>query len=315
MRLSKRIAMGVLAVMLALSMSACGGSGNPPEQNPGSSGTGDSSISTGENSGTGTEDKKDDPATPPKGDADSDHKNDLPTEEPEKPGADQEDPPQPETPAKPASWEETWTYKYFQPFHQFPEGFRMEFGLISEELEDYSELYVYDRATNRGYMKVQMKVDGERMTTEEIILYNEPVKDVGYMGYMLLDEPEEAGEKRMAIKMPLQVAEVIEIEPSSEAFDTLTVDEDYKLALNQKVYHAESMSMDYDGKTFAGEPGEHGSGKAVFTYCYDKTTGALAYIVTPKETIRLDSLSKNFDRKLVQYEQYEIVLMAGTQKN
>ena len=76
MRLRKRIAIAVLATVLAVSMSACGG--NPPEQKPDNSGTGDSSISTGGNTGAGTDtgDKKDDPATPPKEDGKEDQKED-----------------------------------------------------------------------------------------------------------------------------------------------------------------------------------------------------------------------------------------------
>ena len=74
MRLSKRIAIGVMAAALALSMTACGG--DVPEQ-PSNSGAGGTNTSTGSNTGTDTGDKKDDTTTtPPKDDSKEDDKND-----------------------------------------------------------------------------------------------------------------------------------------------------------------------------------------------------------------------------------------------
>lgn len=64
MRLSKRIAIGVMAAALALSMTACGG--DVPEQ-PSNSGAGGTNTSTGSNTSTDTGDKKDDTTiTPPR---------------------------------------------------------------------------------------------------------------------------------------------------------------------------------------------------------------------------------------------------------
>ena len=68
MRLSKRIAIGVMAAALALSMTACGG--DVPEQ-PSNSGADGTNTSTGSNTSTGTDtdDKKDETTTtPPKED-------------------------------------------------------------------------------------------------------------------------------------------------------------------------------------------------------------------------------------------------------
>ena len=74
MRLSKRIAIGVMAAALALSMTACGG--DVPEQ-PSNSGAGGTNTSTGSNTSTDTGDKKDDTTiTPPKDDSKEDNKKD-----------------------------------------------------------------------------------------------------------------------------------------------------------------------------------------------------------------------------------------------
>ena len=145
---------------------------------------------------------------------------------------------------------------------------------------------------------------GYEDTIEEIILYSEPVPGVGYKGYTVYDDGEGG---KAAFKGTLQVSEVIKIEPSKSSFSSMEVNDNYEL--NNVVYHAESILMDYDGKTFSGGTGEHGSGKATFAYCYDKTTGELKYIVTPKETIKVHQLSKTFNKNLVRYEQYEIVEM------
>lgn len=72
MRLSKRIAIGVMAAALALSMTACGG--DVPEQ-PSNSGAGGTNTSTGSNTNTEPDDKKDDTNTPPK--KDDDKKDDV----------------------------------------------------------------------------------------------------------------------------------------------------------------------------------------------------------------------------------------------
>ena len=77
MRLSKRIAIGVMAVALALSMTACGG--DVPEQ-PSNSGAGGTNTSTGSDANTGTDtgDKKDETiTTPPKDDNKNDDKKDT----------------------------------------------------------------------------------------------------------------------------------------------------------------------------------------------------------------------------------------------
>lgn len=76
MRRSKRIAIGVMAAALALSMTACGG--DVPEQ-PSNSGAGGTNTSTGSNTSTGTDtdDKKDDTTTtPPKENNKDDEKKD-----------------------------------------------------------------------------------------------------------------------------------------------------------------------------------------------------------------------------------------------
>ena len=74
MRLSKRIAIGVMAAALALSMTACGG--DVPEQ-PSNSGADGTNTSTGSNTSTDTGDKKDDTKiTPPKDDSKEDDKKD-----------------------------------------------------------------------------------------------------------------------------------------------------------------------------------------------------------------------------------------------
>ena len=64
MRLNKRIAIGVLAAVMALSMlTACSDSGGGSTTAPG----GGSGTSIGGNTNTEPDDKKDDSVTPPKG--------------------------------------------------------------------------------------------------------------------------------------------------------------------------------------------------------------------------------------------------------
>ncbi len=300
MRLSKRLAVGVLAAVMALSMmTACGG-GNPNEKpsssgsnassnsssSASSSGNDNSNASSGNNSNSNSNSSASSGSNSSSSSASSDSKKDDAN-----------------TVAKPTTWEETWTYKYFKKFDGFPDGFLFDFSIIGEEWTG-SEYYVYDRASNRGYMRLYDIAGGYEDTIEEIILYSEPVPGVGYKGYTVYDDGEGG---KAAFKGTLQVSEVIKIEPSKSSFSSMEVNDNYEL--NNVVYHAESILMDYDGKTFSGGTGAHGSGKATFAYCYDKTTGELKYIVTPKETIKVHQLSKTFNKNLVRYEQYEIVEM------
>ena len=279
MKLSKRLAVGVLAAVMALSMTACGGN---PNEKPSSSGSNASSNSSSSASSSNDNSTASSGSNSSGSSASSDSKKDDGN-----------------TAAKPTTWEETWTYKYFKKFDGFPDGFLFDFSIIGEEWT-----YVYDRASNRGYMRLYDSTGDYEDTIEEIILYSEPVPGVGYKGYTIYDDGEGG---KGAFKGTLQVSEVIKIEPSKSSFSSMEVNDNYEL--NNVVYHAESILMDYDGKTFSGGTGAHGSGKATFAYCYDKTTGELKYIVTPKETIKVNQLSKTFNKNLVRYEQYEIVEM------
>ena len=284
MRLSKRLAVGVLAAVMALSMmTACGGN---PNDKPSSSGSNASSNSSSSASSSNDNSTASSGSNSSGSSASSDSKKDDGN-----------------TAAKPTTWEETWTYKYFKKFDGFPDGTLFDFSIIGEEWT-VSEYYVYDRASNRGYMRLYDSTGDYEDTIEEIILYSEPVPGVGYKGYTIYDDGEGG---KVAFKGTLQVSEVIKIEPSKSSFSSMEVNDNYEL--NNVVYHAESILMDYDGKTFSGGTGAHGSGKATFAYCYDKTTGELKYIVTPKETIKVHQLSKTFNKNLVRYEQYEIVEM------
>lgn len=293
MRLSKRIAAGLLAALLALSMlTACGGGGSSSESHPSNKNKPPISDDNGKNDGDDNNDSgKQDPP--------NDNTNPNPDNPGEQPGNGDDNPS-----GKPESWKKTWTYQYFSKFNGFPNGILLDIEFFGGETNGLREYYIYDRQTKRGYVRFYNDFIDDGVGVEEIILFSEPVGTIGYKGYTI-ETDEETGEK-YAFEGVMQVEEIVTLEPSSDAFDEMIVDDNYTLELNHKTYHAESMWVDYDGKTMAGEAGPSGSGKTLSTYCYNKQTKELEYIVTARETMQVHALSKDFDRNLVNYEQYEI---------
>lgn len=281
MRLSKRIAAGLLAALLALSMlTACGGGGSSSGSHPSNNNKPPISDDNGKNDGDDNNDSgKQDPP--------NDNTNPNPDNPGEQPGNGDDNPS-----GKPESWKKTWTYQYFSKFNGFPNGLLLDWEFFG------------------GDAKFHYDFMGEA-DIEQIILFSEPVGTIGYKGYTVGTD-EETGQK-YAFEEVLPIEEIVTIEPSSDAFDEMIVDDNYTLALNHKTYHAESMWVDYDGKTMAGEAGPSGSGKTLSTYCYNKQTKELEYIVTARETMQVHALSKDFDRNLVNYEQYEIYQTPNSQ--